>query len=115
MHILEILTDEMKCTSFFLSIGIIISPSDVYFLSYNGFSGACESAAESLLTSHSYQKFVYFYAVNNNKYFSHVVDKLPKIIIFGISVPDYPSRTVESNPLRSFWNFSILFTLYSYT
>ena len=47
MHILEILTDEMKCTNFFLSIGIIISPSDVYFLSYNGFSGACESAAES--------------------------------------------------------------------
>ena len=45
MHILEILTDEMKCTNFFLSIGIIISPSDVYFLSYNGFSGACESAA----------------------------------------------------------------------
>ena len=47
MHILEILTDEMKCTNFFLSIGIIISPSDVYFLSYNGFSGACESTAES--------------------------------------------------------------------
>ena len=47
MHILEILTDEMKCTNFFLSIGIIISPSDIYFLSYNGFSGACEFAAES--------------------------------------------------------------------
>ena len=35
-------------------------------------------------------KFIYFLVVNNNKYLSHVVD----IIIFGISVPDYPSRTV---------------------
>ena len=37
----------MKYTNSFLSIGIIVSPSDVYLLSYNGFSGACESSAES--------------------------------------------------------------------
>ena len=37
-------------------------------------------------------KFVYFLVINNTKYLVHVVDN----IIFGISVPDYPSRTVES-------------------
>ena len=36
--------------------------------------------------------FVYILVLNNNKYLSYVVDN----IIFGISVPDYPSRTVES-------------------
>ena len=46
--------------------------------------------------------------VNNNKYSSHVVD----IITFGISVPDYHSRTVESKPLRLHWNFSIFCLLY---
>ena len=30
--------------------------------------------------------------LNNNKYLSYVVD----MIIFGISVPNYPSRTVET-------------------
>ena len=53
-------------------------------------------------------KFVYFSVVNNNKYLLHVVDN----IIFGISVPDNPSTTVENNSLRSFWNFSILCLLY---
>ena len=43
-------------------------------------------------------KFVYFLVVNNNKYLSHVVDN----IIFGISVPDYPSRTVEITFLGQF-------------
>ena len=43
-------------------------------------------------------KFVYFLVVNNNKCLSYFVDN----IIFGISVPDYPSRTVESNSLRLF-------------
>ena len=38
----------------------------------------------------------------------HLVDN----IIFGISVPDYPSRAVESNSLRSFWNFGIFCLLY---
>ena len=33
-----------------------------------------------------------FHVVNNNIYLSHVVDN----IIFWISVPDYPSRTVET-------------------
>ena len=57
---LEILTDEMKCTNFFLSIGIIISPSDVYFLSYNSFSGACESAAESATNFTLVLLYIYF-------------------------------------------------------
>ena len=47
-------------------------------------------------------KFVDFLVVNNNKYSSYVVDS----IIFRISVPDYPGRTVRSDSLRSFWNFS---------
>ena len=29
-----------------------------------------------------------------------------------MSVPDYPSRTVGSNSLRSFWNFIIFCLLY---
>ena len=45
-------------------------------------------------------KFVYLLVVSNNKYLSYVVDS----IIFGISVPDYPSRTVESTFLEQFWN-----------
>ena len=45
-------------------------------------------------------KFVHLLVVNNNKYLSHVVDS----IIFRISVPDYPSRTVESKSLRLFCN-----------
>ena len=45
-------------------------------------------------------EFVYFLVVNNNKYLPHVVDN----IIFGISVPDYPSRTVESKSLRLLCN-----------
>ena len=53
-------------------------------------------------------KFVYFLIVNNNKYLPYVVDN----IIFGISVPVYPSRTVESNTLRLYWNFSIFCLLY---
>ena len=53
-------------------------------------------------------KFVYFLVVNNNKYLSYVIDN----IIFGISVPDYPSRIVESNSLRLFWNFCIFCLLY---
>ena len=53
-------------------------------------------------------KFFFFKVVNNNKYFSYVVDS----IIFGISVPDYHSRTVESKSLRLFWNFSIFCLLY---
>ena len=52
--------------------------------------------------------FVYILVVNNNKYLSYVVDN----IIFGISVPDYPSRTVETNSLRIFWNFCISCLLY---
>ena len=36
--------------------------------------------------------------VNNNKYLSYIVDN----IIFGISVPDYPSRTVETTFLGQF-------------
>ena len=51
-------------------------------------------------------KLVYFLVVNN-KYLPHVVDN----IIFGISVP---SRTVESNSLRSFWNFCIFCLLYTH-
>ena len=39
--------------------------------------------------------FLYILVVNNNKYLSYVVDN----IIFGISVPDYPSRTVETTYL----------------
>ena len=46
--------------------------------------------------------------VNNNKYLTHVVEN----IIFGISVPGYHSRTVESNSLRLYWNFSIFCLLY---
>ena len=41
--------------------------------------------------------------VNSNKYLSYVVDN----VIFGISVPDNPSRTVESNSLRLFCNFGV--------
>ena len=42
-------------------------------------------------------KFIYFLVVNNNnEYLLHVVDN----IIFGINVPDYPSRNVESKSLR---------------
>ena len=52
---------------------------------------------------------VYFLFKKTNKYLPYVVDD----IIFGISVPDYPSRTVESNSLRSFWNFSIFCLLYT--
>ena len=48
--------------------------------------------------------------VNNNKYLSYVVDN----IIFGISVPDYPSRTVESNSLRLSWNFCIFCIVYRF-
>ena len=55
-------------------------------------------------------KFIYFLVLNNNKYLPHVVDN----IIFGISVPDCLSRTVESNSLRLFWNFCILCLLYLY-
>ena len=52
--------------------------------------------------------FVYILVVNNNKYLPYFVDN----IIFGISVPDYPCRTVESNSLRLFWNFGIFCLLY---
>ena len=52
--------------------------------------------------------FVYIIVVNNNKYLSYLVDN----IIFAISVPNYPSRTVESNSLRLFWNFCISCSLY---
>ena len=45
-------------------------------------------------------KSVHFLVVNNNKYLTYVVDN----IIFGISEPDYPSRTVESKYLRLFCN-----------
>ena len=38
----------------------------------------------------------------------HIVDN----IIFGISVPDYPSRTVESKCLRLFWNFDSAYPIY---
>ena len=48
----------------------------------------------------------YLLVVNNNKYLSYVVDN----IIFGISVPDYLSRTVESNSLRIFCN--LLYSVY---
>ena len=47
IHILEILTDEINCINFFLANDIIISLIRSIFLSYNSFSGACESAAES--------------------------------------------------------------------
>ena len=57
-----------------------------------------------IITSSHNLKFVYFLVVNNNKYLPHVVDN----IIFGINVPDYPSRTVESKSLLSFWNFKII-------
>ena len=50
-------------------------------------------------------KFVYFLVVNNNKYFLYIVDNT----IFGISVPDYPNRTVETTLLAQFWT---LFTFY---
>ena len=53
-------------------------------------------------------KFVYFLVVKNNKYLSNVVNN----IIFGIGVPDYPSRTIESNSQRLFWNFCIFCLLY---
>ena len=55
-------------------------------------------------------KFVQFLVVNNNNnnYLPHVVDD----IMFRISVSDYPSRTVESNSLRLFGNFSIFCLLY---
>ena len=43
-------------------------------------------------------KFVYFLFINNNKYLVHVVDSM----IIGISVPDYPSRTVETTLLAQF-------------
>ena len=50
--------------------------------------------------------------VNNNKYLSYVVDS----IIFGISVPDYPSRTVESKSLRLYWNFRyFVYFIFIYT
>ena len=51
--------------------------------------------------------FVYIIVINNNKYLSYVVDN----IIFGISVPDYPSRTVESKSLRLLCNlvYSVYF------
>ena len=43
--------------------------------------------------------FVYILVVNNNnKYLSYVVDN----IIFGINVPNYPSRTVETTFLVQF-------------
>ena len=45
-------------------------------------------------------KFVYFLVVSNNKYLQHAVDNN----IFGISVSDYPSRTLESKFLRLFCN-----------
>ena len=51
----------------------------------------------------TFLKFVYFLVINYRKYSSHVVDS----IIFGISVPDYPSWIVDSNSLRSLCNFSI--------
>ena len=47
IHILEILTDEINCINFFLANDIIISLIRSIFLSYNSFSGACGSAAES--------------------------------------------------------------------
>ena len=50
-------------------------------------------------------KFVYFLVVNNNNYLSYVVDN----IIFGISVPDYPSRNVET----TFWDNSEICLLFS--
>ena len=53
-------------------------------------------------------KFVYLLFVNNNKYLSQLVH----IIIFGISVPDYPSRTAENKSTRLFWNFCIFCLLY---
>ena len=45
---------------------------------------------------------------NKNYYLPHVVDNF----IFGISVPDYPSRTVESNTLRLFCSFGRFCLLY---
>ena len=51
----------------------------------------------------SIQKFVNYLVVNNNRYLLYTVDS----IIFGISLPDYPSRIVESNSPRSFCSFSI--------
>ena len=50
-------------------------------------------------------KFVYFLVVNNNKYLSHVVDN----IIFGINVPDYPTRTVES---YNYFGISVYFVYF---
>ena len=44
----------------------------------------------------------------NNKYVPHVADN----IIFRISLPDNSCRTVESNSLSLFWNFSIFCLLF---
>ena len=43
---------------------------------------------------------MWYLFVNNNQYLRHVVDN----IIFRISVPNYPSRTVENNSLRLYCN-----------
>ena len=45
-------------------------------------------------------KFVYFSVVNNQIFIKCCW------FVFGISIPDYPSRIVESNLLRSFLEFS---------
>ena len=55
---------------------------------------------------HRILEFIYFLVVNNDKYLSYVVDN----IIFKISVPDYPSRTVESKSLQLFCN--LVYSIY---
>ena len=63
-------------------------------------------------------KFVYFLVVNNNKYLPYVFVLTKYLLnvvdnnIFGISIPNYPSRTVESNSLRLFCNFGVFCLLY---
>ena len=47
--------------------------------------------------SNTFLKYVCYLFVNNNKNLRHVVDN----IIFGVSVLDYPSRTVETTFLHN--------------
>ena len=68
-----------------------IGTNDIRICTFNDPSRTVEIVSGTIL------KFIYFLVLNNSKYLPHVEN-----IIFGISVRDYPSLTVETTSLGQF-------------